>query len=228
MKRLLLLISLSLLGAPLAMATTDYINYGVVSVVCPPGVPPQIDASNFVNYGTFQITNLNVDPLYYYLPPDPYETWNTRNYTNFNRILGDSGYKFDYFDSVGQTNGWSANFQNAGNVNETNAYVFGATYVQVAATNIVNKGSLSVSGPGVLTLTGKTVDLTRGTLGGRAMRRTTLRIHWTGIGTLASSASTATCLIRSLSRTISTPQPNSFRRLNTCRIRPTMRISFNL
>ena len=167
MKRLLLWILLSVLATPLALATTTtYINNGVVSVICPPGVPPQIDASNFVNYGTFCITNLNVDPLYPYLPPTPYETWNTRNYTNFNRILGDSGYHFDYFDSVGQTNGWSANFQNAGLVNETNSYIFGNTRLQIAATNIVSKGSLFVSGPGVLTLAGRTVDLTRGTLGG--------------------------------------------------------------
>jgi hypothetical protein len=164
MKRLLLWILLSALAAPLAPATTNYINFGVVSVFCPPGLPPQIDASNFVNYGTFSITNQESDN-----PPNmplPYQTWNTRNYTNFNKMLGDSGYRFDYFDSVGQTNGLAANFQNAGNVNETNAYIFGATYVQIAASNIVNKGSLSVSGPGVMTLTGQTVDLTRGTLAG--------------------------------------------------------------
>ncbi len=166
MKRLLMWMFLSVLAAPWAGATTDYINYGVVSVMCPPEVPPQIDASNFVNFGTFQITNLNLDPLYPELPPPPFETWNTRNYTNFNRMLGDSGYRFDYFDSVGETNGWAANFRNAGNVNETNAYIFGATYLQVAATNIVNRGTLSVSGPGVLSLTGSTVDLTRSTLSG--------------------------------------------------------------
>lgn len=162
MKRLLLWILLSVLVAPLALATTNYINNGVVSVISPPMIAPQIDASNFVNNGTFYITNVYGNTVQ---PPLPYETWNTRNWTNANRMAGDSGFRFDYFDSVGGTNGWAANFQNAGNVNETNANIFGSTYVRVFATNINNKGTMTVSGPGLMTLNGKTIDLTRGTLG---------------------------------------------------------------
>jgi hypothetical protein len=163
MKRLLLTNILSLWAVPLALATTNYINSGIVSVMSPPQIAPQIDASNFVNYGTFDITNAYVTT---YQPALPYESWNTRNWTNANLMAGDSGFRFDYYDSVGQTNGWSANFQNAGNVNPSNAYVFGASYLLIAATNVVDKGTLSVSGPGLLTVSGETVDLTRGTLGG--------------------------------------------------------------
>jgi hypothetical protein len=162
MKRLLLWILLSVLVAPLALATTNYINNGVVSVMSPPMIAPQIDASNFVNNGLFYITNVYGNLVQ---PPLPYETWNTRNWTNANRMAGDSGFRFDYFDSVGGTNGWSANFQNAGNVSDTNANIFGSVYVRVFATNINNKGTMTISGPGLMTLNGKTMDLTRGTLG---------------------------------------------------------------
>src|ERR1035441_718959 len=131
MKRLLLWILLSTLASPLALATTNYINNGTVSYVSPPQIAPQIDASNFVNNGIFYITNALATT---FQPAAPYQTWNTRNWTNSNRMAGDSGFRFNYFDSIGQTNGWSANFQNAGNANPTNATIFGASYVLVAAT----------------------------------------------------------------------------------------------
>jgi hypothetical protein len=167
MKRLFLWMVLTVLAAPMAIATTNYINIGSVSAICPPQAPPQIDASNFVNHGTFSITNNNIDDANLpWLPPAPFETWNTRNWTNFNKMVCDPGFRFDYFDSAGQTNGWSANFRNAGQVNETNATIFGSDFVLISATNIVNRGTVVVSGAGVLTMTGKDVDLTRGTLGG--------------------------------------------------------------
>ena len=162
MKRLLLVNVLSVLMVSIALATTDYINNSTVSVISPPQIAPQIDASNFVNNGFFFITNLYSDTV---RPPLPYESWNTRNWTNANRMAGDSGFRFDYFDSAGQTNGWSANFQNAGNVNPANANIYGASYVLVAATNINNRGTLAVGGSGLMTLSGKTIDLTRSTLG---------------------------------------------------------------
>ncbi len=109
----------------------------------------------------FYITNLYGNTV---TPPLPYQSWNTRNWTNANRMAGYSGFRFNYFDSVGQTNGWSANFQNAGNVSDTNANIFGDSYVLVAATNINNKGTMAVSGPGLMTLDGQNIDLTRGTL----------------------------------------------------------------
>ncbi len=162
MKRLVLWIFLTVLVAPLALATTNYINNSQVLILSPPMIAPQIDASNFVNNGFFYITNLYADSVQ---PPLPYQAWNTRNWTNANRMWGDSGFRFNYFDSVGQTNGWSANFQNAGNANPTNANIFGDSYVLVAATNINNKGTMTVNGPGLMTLNGKNIDLTRGTLG---------------------------------------------------------------
>ena len=162
MKRIFLPLLLGVLPVSPATATTNYINNGTVSILAPPQYAPQIDASNFVNNGTFYITNTYATSE---LPPIPYGTWNTRNWTNANRMAGDSGFSFDYFDSVGQTNGWSSNFQNAGNVNPTNANAFGAWYMLVAATNINNKGTFTVGGPGLMTLDGRSLDLSRGTFG---------------------------------------------------------------
>jgi hypothetical protein len=163
MKRILLSALLSVLPSTLALATTNYINNSTVSILAPPQFAPQIDASNFVNNGIFYITNLYNTALVQ--PPMPYQSWNTRNWTNANRMAGDSGFRFDYYDSVGQSNGWSANFRNAGNVNPTNANIFGAWYTLVSATNIDNKGTMTVGGPGLMTLNGRALDLTRGTFG---------------------------------------------------------------
>src|SRR6266705_646239 len=54
--------------APFAAFGTDdfYFNFGTVTE------PPQVDAVNFVNYGTFNI-----------FTTDPFETSNTRNFTNY-------------------------------------------------------------------------------------------------------------------------------------------------
>ena len=174
MRRLLLWTWLSLLPASLALATTNYINNGTVNVVYPPGVAPQIDASNFVNNGIFYITNT--------LPPAlPYESWNTRNWTNNAQMAGDSGFRFDYFDSVGQTNGWSANFQNSGN-----ASIFGATYVLVSATNVNNKGTMDVGGAGLMALSGRNMNLSRGVFGAVGNETNELAgvqaVYW-GVGT---------------------------------------------
>ncbi len=163
MKRLLLTSFFSAFVVHMALATTNYVNNGVVSVISPPQILPTIDASNFVNNGTFYITNLNNDTQFQ--PPLPFESWNTRNWTNSNRMAGDSGFRFDYFDSVGQTNGWSANFQNSGNVNVTNSLIYGATYLIIGATNVFDRGTLAIGGAGLMTIDGKGIDLTRGTMG---------------------------------------------------------------
>jgi hypothetical protein len=149
MKRLVLLVSLGVLSALPARATsTTYINNS--SVISPPAIAPQIDATNFVNNGNFSIS-LNSTL--------PFETWNTRNWTNNSQMTGNPGFRFDYFHSIGQTNGWSANFQNS-----VNANIYGADYLLVYATNINNKGTLSAGVAGLLSVNGKSINLTRSTV----------------------------------------------------------------
>ena len=156
------LVFLGMLPASLALATTNYINTGGVTVISPPGVAPQIDASNFVNQALFSIVNTYYNGAQ---PSLPYESWNTRNWTNASRMVGDSGFRFDYYDRDGGTNGWSANFQNSGNANPTNANIYGETYLLVSATNLNNKGTLAVGGAGLMTLAGQKLDFARGTFG---------------------------------------------------------------
>ena len=53
----------------------------------------------------------------------------------------------------------SASFVNANTVNPTNAWVLGVSYVTIAATNVINRGTLGISGAGLLKVDGSNVDL---------------------------------------------------------------------
>src|SRR5580692_2727170 len=94
-RRLFFLFSLIL--SPLAVMAQEstYDNTGNIT-----GVPPNVDATNFVNSGTWDIGTTA-----------PYETANTLNYTNTGSMKGSVGWEFD----LGPTpNGrvLSANFYN--------------------------------------------------------------------------------------------------------------------
>src|SRR5437773_8703706 len=159
MKRLLLSLLLASLITPAGLAATDtYINNGIVSAFFPPTPAPDIDTLNFVNNGLFQVTNIANAALS--SPMVPYSTSDTLNYSNRNRMIGDPGFRFELFDVETGRYRRSANFVNANIVNETNATIYGASYVQVSATNVVNRGTLAIGGPGLMTLTGDNLDLT--------------------------------------------------------------------
>ncbi len=149
-----------------ASASPDsfYLNTGNINRTAPPDNAPQIDAFNFINTGVFIITNLFQYSLV--SPPLPFQTWDTLNWTNRNLIAGDPGFRFDFFDSASSLDRMSASFVNANTVNETNAWVFGVSYVQISATNVVNRGTLGISGAGLLRIDGDNIDLKRGRLAG--------------------------------------------------------------
>jgi len=165
MKRLLLSVFASVWLAPSALASTPfYINNGVVNVTGPAVAAPQIDAVNFVNNGVFIITNLNqYDPV---SPAMQFQTWDTVNWTNRNLIGGDPGFRFNLFDSASSLNRMSANFVNANSINDSNALVFGTSFVQIFASNVVNRGTLGISGAGLLRVDGDNIDLKRSQLAG--------------------------------------------------------------
>ncbi len=164
MKQQLLSAWLSFLLVPMGMATDAYyINNGIVSTVFPPTPAPVIDASNFVNYGIFQITNLFSESVF--TPPPPYDTWNTLNFANYGTMAGDSGFRFNYFDSNTSLNRRAASFVNQGPVTETNASIYGQSYVLVSATNVINRGALTTGIAGLLKLNGDNIDLTRSFVG---------------------------------------------------------------
>jgi hypothetical protein len=152
----------ALLGLMLARAAsgTDalYENDAIITYPGTVEYPPTIDATNFVNTGTFIIDT------------ELYETWNTINYTNTGTMGSDVGYVFDT-QTTGGSHLMAGSFNNQGEVDCGDYFV-------VTATNVVNPGKVNV--PGVLTIinpgtgatgvagllqfSGQNVDLTHGAL----------------------------------------------------------------
>jgi hypothetical protein len=148
----------SLLLSPLAvMATVSITNFtGTITT------PPQVDATSFVNSGTWNIFTFQA----------PYETANTLNYTNTGTMKGSLGWEFDYGPLPLGGRGMSANFynDNAGTIQAVDGYIYNppntlfsnlVSYLLVSATNIVNKGTLIAGASGEMILTGTNVSLAR-------------------------------------------------------------------
>ncbi len=143
----------------LAQTSSSYINDGVVTF------PPQVDATNFINRGSFYVTNSFLTT--------PYYTYNTLNFTNQSLMRGSVGFRFDTSPSGNGVAKRAANFVNANLVNGVTATVFGGQRVAVNATNVINKGLLEVGSSnvffangidGLMTINGDSIDLTRGTI----------------------------------------------------------------
>src|SRR5882672_8620967 len=83
MKRLFIpgLVTLMLLPQFGRATDTFYINNGTVTF------PPQIDATNFINNGSF---DFSLNPTVY-----PFDTSNTENFTNNGTMFGSVGFRFD-------------------------------------------------------------------------------------------------------------------------------------
>lgn len=115
---------------------------------------PNIDATSFINYGYFYASSYSTSPYY---------TYNTRNYTNLNTMYGSSGFRFDTTPyATGSQRSMAANFVNGSLASSNNCSIYGSTFLQVWATNIVNRGLLSVGEYGLISLEGRNVDLLRG------------------------------------------------------------------
>ncbi len=153
---------LGLSGGVCRATDAIYQNYGYVTN------PPSVDATNFYNQGTF--TN--------FITTLPWDTQNTLYFTNRGIMSGSCGFRFDDASPTGRKA--AAVFNNHGNISglddgvlfsgQAFGGVFGgslttlASYALVSATNIINDGVLSVGDVGLLRLTGKNINLTRGAL----------------------------------------------------------------
>jgi hypothetical protein len=170
MKRLSIVLTTALAFASVAslQATAPlYENDGTITV------PPVVDATNVVNRGTMSFflpgTGLN---LQYF------ETANTYNFTNFNSMSCNTGFKFDLFAGGTGGNGTrraSANFNNKGSITASGDQgviqggIFFSSFgesarVQIWSTNVVNSGTIQLLSEGLTSITGKNIDLTRGHL----------------------------------------------------------------
>ncbi len=139
---------------------TTYISPATVS-----GTPPQVNATNFYNAGTWNIGTVS-----------PYETAYTLNYTNKGSMTGTVGWEFDWGAAVLGPRKWSANFFNKSGASVT-ALDYGLpnpisapnvtpmSFLLVSATNIVNQGTLVAGNSGEVILTGSGVNLTGSQVG---------------------------------------------------------------
>lgn len=160
------LLLLGLLWAPLvAMATPPYswISSDYGSLFNNANLP-QIDATNFVNTGTWAISTVSLSTY----APILYETSQTLNYTNRGTMISQIGWEFDNGPLPTGGRGWSANFFNANNATISSLDGPVPTFLQqivqesfliVSATNIVNQGLLSAGAGGEIILSGGSINL---------------------------------------------------------------------
>jgi hypothetical protein len=135
-----------------------YINSGTIAT----NPPPQIDATAFLNLGTFQVL---LDTL-------PYDFSNTLYFTNRGVMIGAPGFRFDYTDDRGIRRP-AATFVNT-SVGQIAGLEFlilpdywgPSRYVQtmllISATNVTSSGYLGVGNGGIISINGRNVDLSRG------------------------------------------------------------------
>jgi hypothetical protein len=154
-------ILIGLLTLPLLSRAADatWINNGTITV------PPVIDATNVVNNGSMNILT----------PFLPFDTSNTRNFTNFGTMTGSVGFRFDTAprNSSGQLIGLrhpAANFHNrsGATISATDSLLISGesgSYLLVSATNIINQGAMTVGVGGMIQLAGTNVNISRSALG---------------------------------------------------------------
>src|SRR6185369_7056172 len=176
MKRWLFLALVCLVWNPSAQGADElYINNGTVTF------PPQIDAVNFINNGIFSV-DTEVSPNYQSQPSPPFQTSNTRNYTNFGSMFGTPGFQFDTGPAGEGPRYWADNFVNRGD-GQNNGVIQAfdppgtiflggpniapvlPSYLLISATNVVSQGLLSVGANGLLAINGGNVNLSRGGVG---------------------------------------------------------------
>lgn len=130
-----------------ALLATDAVYENNGTVIAPPDVAPQVDATNFINTGYFNVTPLSLSL---------YTTLNTLNYTNTSAMVSGSGFDMETFPNSGGPR-MAANYYNSGTIDCDIKLI-------VSATNISNPGNISMATDSLLKLTGKHVDLSRSVL----------------------------------------------------------------
>lgn len=177
---------LSLAPGAFGQASAFYVNDGVV--LCPPQIPPDINATNFINNNQFVVnkTNLNAQP---------YETQSTLNYTNRSWMECNMGFRFETYTPP-QPRRMAANWVNTGTVFsgvQTNitAITLSPNFpsTRISATNIIAPGPLNVGYESLLRMSGQNIDVSRGSLfmegfeGGTPFAFPGLFDNYWGIGT---------------------------------------------
>lgn len=122
------------------------------------------------------INGVGAQFLVYNLLQSTYRTYNTLNYTNYGLMEANVGFQFDTYS--GSITRWADSFFNDsfGVVNagvSSNGLILYTSYysaglatprIIISATNVVNRGLLSVAPEGILAINGRNVDLSRSRL----------------------------------------------------------------
>lgn len=184
MKRLFALLSAATLAGVALQAQTlplyEHFGANVYRVDRPQSAPPNIDATAVANYGSFTITNIINYDLYSFdsVFELPYEPGNMVYFTNKNWMSGLFGFRFNtatdagrrrmgtflndngaYITAVGGVIGEGVT---VGQNFSTNLLFLANSYININATNLINRGALRSDNRGVIRLEGQNVDLTRG------------------------------------------------------------------
>src|SRR5688572_13676511 len=157
MRKFLLGGFLSGLSAVSLLAATSPIYINNSPLVAPPALPPQIDATAFVNRSTFEV---NLGSGFFFIIGDqavavgglfipPYRMMNTMFVTNAPgaTMSGIPGFEFDFFSSTNNARLALDSWENLG-------IITGDPLIKVMATNISHRGALEVSEAGLIRLRG--------------------------------------------------------------------------
>jgi len=153
----ILLASTSFAGGLLAQPENLYENYGFVDQ----GSELPINARAFANYGSFTVFGAL-----------PFDTQNTLNFTNTGVMNGSVGFRFDQVADNGKRSK-AEHFYNASGAEINSSSLFfedDPSFLMVSATNVVNKGLLTVGVSGLLSIDGGDVDLSDSAIGVSALR----------------------------------------------------------
>ncbi len=175
MKRVFLVgwLTFALARVALGQASSFYINNGQLNA--PPSDVPQIDATNFVNNGLF---NINLTPVFnqgFNFNSGPaFDFSDTQNFTNTGSMFCNFGFLFENQPPGNGPTNMSVNFINTSTgaiyANSANAAFepfISTTFptMSILASNVVSPGTLDVGVDGLLNIIGNHVDLSRGSLG---------------------------------------------------------------
>ena len=153
----ILLASTSFAGGLLAQPENLYENYGFVDQ----GSELPINARAFANYGSFTVFGAL-----------PFDTQNTLNFTNTGVMNGSVGFRFDQVADNGRRSK-ADHFYNASGAEINSSSLFfedDPSFLIVSATNVVNKGLLTVGVSGLLSIDGGNVDLSDSAIGVSALQ----------------------------------------------------------
>jgi hypothetical protein len=151
-----------------------YENDGILNYPGTTQYPPQIDALNFINTGSFTINFQNLiigvdgtQPIY--------ETSDTINYTNTGMMMINGGFQFDTQSTATGLHTAAGSFYNQGSIycgsvlDTADPFLgelaaLGYAKCLVSATNVTSPGLIDVGVGGLIRFSGQNVDLSRTTL----------------------------------------------------------------